>query len=130
MHVGLITSINSTTNQKSTHVDCNTSSNPQLLRDLRKCRHFIHTSYLETFHNVILKYAPKRLYFPYSTMKMRLQLAVIDHNVGIGRDGHDLKTERVWKKATKCCKNRKVHVHCKKSHEWRHAILLDVIKSI
>ena len=35
----------------------------QFVRDVRKLRHFVHTSALESFHNVILKYTPKRLFF-------------------------------------------------------------------
>ena len=30
---------------------------------VRKLRHFVHTSALESFHNVILKYTPKNLFF-------------------------------------------------------------------
>ena len=39
-------------------------TDPKLVRDIRQLRHFVHTSALESFHNVILKYAPKRLFFP------------------------------------------------------------------
>lgn len=40
---------------------------------------------LEVFHNVTLKYAPKRLHFAYDSMRARTELAIIDHNMNIGR---------------------------------------------
>lgn len=105
----------------------NIVTDKKLLSDIKKTSRFVHTSYLESFHNVILKYAPKRLYFPPPTMRMRLQLAVIDHNMGINREKEDitLKSETVWRKSTKRFKERLVH--SQKSHEWRKALLFDII---
>ena len=57
----------------------------QFVRDVRKLCHFVHTSVLESFHNVILKYTLKHLFFPLASMNMWMQLAVIDHNVNSGR---------------------------------------------
>ena len=37
----------------------------RLLKDLQKLTDFCHTGYLEVFHNVLLKYAPKRQHFSY-----------------------------------------------------------------
>lgn len=97
----------------------------KLLSDLRKTNLFVHTSYLESFHNVILKYAPKRTYFPPRFMSMRVQLAIIDHNLGIGREQNlTLQSETVWRKSTKRFKERNIHVP--KSYEWRRALLFDV----
>ncbi|KAI2667129.1 11S globulin [Labeo rohita] len=56
-----------------------------LLRDLRQMALFKHTGSLEVFHNVTLKYAPKRLHFAYDSMRARTELAIIDHNMNIGR---------------------------------------------
>ncbi|XP_076128204.1 uncharacterized protein LOC143109377 [Alosa pseudoharengus] len=57
-----------------------------LLRDLRQMALFKHTGSLEVFHNVTLKYAPKRLHFTYDSMRARTELAIIDHNINIGRE--------------------------------------------
>ncbi|KAL2076360.1 hypothetical protein ACEWY4_028061 [Coilia grayii] len=56
-----------------------------LLRDLRQMALFKHTGSLEVFHNVMLKYAPKTLHFTYDSMRARTQLAVMDHNMNVGR---------------------------------------------
>ncbi|XP_019623411.1 PREDICTED: uncharacterized protein LOC109469344 isoform X2 [Branchiostoma belcheri] len=56
-----------------------------LLRDMGQMTKYKHTGQLEVYHNVVLKYAPKRLQYPYPGMRARLQLSVIDHNENIGR---------------------------------------------
>lgn len=57
----------------------------RLLKDIRFLAEFMHTGALEVFHNVLLKYAPKRLEFGCSSMTARLKLAAIDHNQNVGR---------------------------------------------
>jgi len=52
----------------------------RLLKDLTHMTLFKHTGELEVFHNSLLKYCPKRLHFPYSSMVARTMLAVMDHN--------------------------------------------------
>ncbi|XP_063049644.1 uncharacterized protein LOC134444138 [Engraulis encrasicolus] len=56
-----------------------------LLRDLQQMALFKHTGSIEVYHNVTLKYAPKRLHFTYDSMRARTQLAIMDHNMNIGR---------------------------------------------
>lgn len=41
---------------------------------------------LEVYHNVTLKYAPKRLHFGYDSMRARTELAIMDHNMNVGRE--------------------------------------------
>ncbi|CAM4530108.1 unnamed protein product [Leuciscus chuanchicus] len=64
-----------------------------LVRDLRQMSLFKHTGSLEVYHQVMLKYAEKRLHFSYDSMRARTQLAVIDHNSNVGRpqDDHGIK---------------------------------------
>lgn len=57
----------------------------RLTKDLKQVTQACHTGSLEVFHNVLLKYCPKRLHFTYPTMLGRLQLAVLDHNLNVGR---------------------------------------------
>jgi len=40
---------------------------------------------LEVFHNLILKFAPKRLHFSKETMVARTRLAALEHNENTGR---------------------------------------------
>ena len=47
---------------------------------------------LEVFHSTMLKYTPKRLHFFYDSMLARTMLAVIDHNVNVGRQLATTKT--------------------------------------
>ncbi|KAL7381559.1 hypothetical protein ABVT39_007691, partial [Epinephelus coioides] len=48
--------------------------------------HFKHTGSVEVYHNVMLKYLPKRLHFGYDTMVARTQLAILDNNYNVGRE--------------------------------------------
>ncbi|KAJ8017870.1 hypothetical protein HOLleu_44466 [Holothuria leucospilota] len=59
--------------------------NKRLLNDMKHLAEFMHTGALEVFHNVVLKYAPKRLDFDFPYMSARLKLAALDHNYNVGR---------------------------------------------
>ncbi|KAI8495237.1 hypothetical protein Bbelb_272230 [Branchiostoma belcheri] len=41
---------------------------------------------LEVFHNMLLKYTPKRLHFWYMSMMGRMKLAVLDHKYNVDRE--------------------------------------------
>ncbi|XP_066303883.1 uncharacterized protein [Branchiostoma lanceolatum] len=56
-----------------------------LLKDMGHMTGFKHTGKLEVYHNLVLKYASKRIHYQYPAMLARLQLSVIDHNENIGR---------------------------------------------
>ena len=45
----------------------------------------MHSGEIEVFHSLYNVYCPKRLSFPYESMYVRTQLAVMDHNCGVGR---------------------------------------------
>ena len=56
---------------------------------------------LEVFHASMLKYTPKRIHFFYDSMLARTMLAVMDHNLNVGREQATTKTgndqsNRVW----------------------------------
>ena len=57
----------------------------KLLKDLPNLVKFKHSGNIEVFHNLKLKYCPKRLAFSYKGMYARTQLAVLDHNENLGR---------------------------------------------
>ncbi|KAI8493287.1 hypothetical protein Bbelb_292910 [Branchiostoma belcheri] len=69
---------------------------PALLRDLAHLTKFKHKGALEVFHSMLLKYADKRPYFPYPSMKARLQLAVMDHNENVHRQATTKHGDRKW----------------------------------
>jgi len=77
-------------------------------RDIRKLRMFIHTSSLEAFHSMLLKYVPKRNHFYYQYYRARVALAVMDHNFNIDREQDTEKTKVEWRKATKRWVRRRV----------------------
>ena len=55
------------------------------MKDLPNLVLFKHSGHIESFHNVMLKYVPKRLKFSYEGMYARTQLAVLDHNSNLDR---------------------------------------------
>lgn len=55
-----------------------------LLKDLPRLTKFSHTGFLEVFHALFTKYAPKRSHFWYEGMLTRSQLAILDHNTNVG----------------------------------------------
>eukprot|EP00057_Strongylocentrotus_purpuratus_P007988 XP_011662462.1 PREDICTED: uncharacterized protein LOC105437502 [Strongylocentrotus purpuratus] len=57
-----------------------------LVKDIKRLTKACRTGELESFHSMLLKYAPKRQEFDYPVMLARLQLAVLDHNNNVGRD--------------------------------------------
>ncbi|KAL0993607.1 hypothetical protein UPYG_G00110450 [Umbra pygmaea] len=66
--------------------------NARLLKDLEQMALFKHTGELEVFHNVLLKYCPKRLHFEYASMQARTMLAVMDHNENHNTQREQAKT--------------------------------------
>ena len=98
-------------------------TNKQFARDVRKLCHFVHTSVLESFHNVILKYAPKRLFFTSASMNTRMQLA--DHNVNSGRTSLGQRWPS-YHKTTKQILKRTVYE--KKDYSWRLTLVKDIIR--
>lgn len=59
--------------------------NERTISDLPYLAQFKHSGELEVFHALYNLYCPKRLSFSYEGMYARSQLAVMDHNSGVGR---------------------------------------------
>ncbi len=57
----------------------------RLMDDLPNLVHFKHSGNIEVYHNLLLKYCPKRLSFSYEGNHARTQLAVLDHNSNLNR---------------------------------------------
>ncbi|XP_070172947.1 uncharacterized protein [Littorina saxatilis] len=56
-----------------------------LVKDIAQISPFDQTAEVEAYHSLVCQFAPKFTHFSYSTMKIRLQLAVIHHNANSGR---------------------------------------------
>lgn len=56
------------------------------IKDLEQAKHFVHTGRLESYHNVRLKYMPKRIHLKYNGMYLRSILAILDHNYNTGKN--------------------------------------------
>ncbi|XP_034070943.1 uncharacterized protein LOC117545323 isoform X2 [Gymnodraco acuticeps] len=61
-------------------------TNKRVLKDVLKLSHHYQTSSLESFHNLILRFTPKNVVFPFIGMLCRLCLAAMHHNENAGRD--------------------------------------------
>lgn len=85
----------------------------RLLKDIELITEFCHTGDLEVFHNVLLKYVPKRLAFSYEGTVARTLLAAMDNNMNIGRKQAETKRgekrfKLQWSKASQDFVVRKV----------------------
>ena len=56
-----------------------------LLSGVENITKFCHKGELEVYHNLVTKYAPRRVHFPYESMEVRTKLAALDHNHNTGR---------------------------------------------
>ena len=59
---------------------------PTIIKDFKYLTGFKHSGELEVFHSLYNVYCPKRLSYSYESMYARTQLAVLDHNSGVGRE--------------------------------------------
>ena len=57
-----------------------------LMNDLPNLVWFKHSGNLEVYHNLLLKYCPKRVSLSYEGMSAPTQLAVLDRNCNINRN--------------------------------------------
>ncbi|KAL4152882.1 hypothetical protein QTP88_000715 [Uroleucon formosanum] len=92
------------------------------LKDLQHAKHFVHTGRLESYHNVRLKYMPKRIHLKYSGMHMRPILAILDHNSNVNKTM--IGDKMVYSKPFGCytMKNR----YTSTTNNWRAEIMQNV----
>ncbi len=84
-----------------------------------------HTSYLECFHNVILKYASKRIAYR-SGYTMRIALAILDWNYNVGRNVKYYT--RKWNKRTKAFSLKTISEP--KEYKYLNPILENIIEQV
>lgn len=56
-----------------------------LLKDIIHLTQFVHTTALEVYHSMYLKYLPKLQHFTHDVMKVGTMLAALDHNNNVNR---------------------------------------------
>ncbi|XP_044172506.1 uncharacterized protein LOC114961035 [Acropora millepora] len=63
----------------------NIAKDNRLLKDLDHLVQFVHTTALEVYHSLYLKYLPKLTHFTHDVMKVGTMLAALDHNFNVNR---------------------------------------------
>lgn len=71
--------------------------NKRILEDVYKLSSNHQSSALESFHNLILHFAPKKINFPFTGMLCRLYLAAMHHNENAKREQALSKEKLLWK---------------------------------
>jgi hypothetical protein len=100
--------------------------NTRLINALKQCRFFVHTSTLESFHNVCLVYAPKRIAYTYEGLVVRTILAVLDHNFNVGREVVGDKVDY-----NKVSKEYKLHdKYQSKDQSWRRDLVKKCVEFV
>ncbi|XP_016127734.1 uncharacterized protein [Sinocyclocheilus grahami] len=114
-----------------------TVKDKRLLKDLDHLTKCIHTTTLEVYHSMYLKYLPKRTHFGYDVMIHASMLAALDHNNNANReqavfqDGETVgepKFKISWSKVHKSFRARPVAV--KKNYGYMMAMVADVLSSV
>jgi hypothetical protein len=96
------------------------------MNQLKQCKFFIHTGSLESFHNLCLVYAPKRISYSYEGMVTRTILAIIDHNENVGRQV--IGDQSKYSKATK---EHKLQARYEaKDESWRRELVQNCVKFV
>ena len=57
----------------------------QLVADMEKMNEKVYTTYLEVFHSLKIRYAPKSIFYGMEKMVAATQLAALDHNNNVNR---------------------------------------------
>ncbi|KAL1472768.1 hypothetical protein MTO96_022784 [Rhipicephalus appendiculatus] len=71
---------------------------PRLLKDIRQLAPSTHSFSLEAFHSVLIRFAPKSVWFSSDSMRARTELAILHFNENANK-GEAITTEGLsqWK---------------------------------
>lgn len=89
------------------------------MNDLQHASNYVHTGRLESYHNLRLKYVPKRIHFPFNGMVLRSKLAIIDHNSNINREKIGDKAQFSKATGSWVLKNK----YAKSTNLWKYDIM-------
>jgi len=92
--------------------------------DLQHASNYVHTGKLESYHNLRLKYVPKRIHFPYNGMVLRSKLAIMDHNANINKELIGDKAQFSKATGSWVLKNK----YAKSTNIWKYDIMEKVEK--
>ncbi|XP_049916276.1 uncharacterized protein LOC126399954 isoform X1 [Epinephelus moara] len=114
-----------------------TVKDKRLLKDLGHLTKCVHTTSLEVYHSMYLKYLPQRTHFGYDVMIHASMLAALDHNNNANReqaalqDGENVgepKFKISWSKVHKRFRAKPVAVQ--KDYGYMKAMVADVLSSV
>jgi len=92
-------------------------------KDLTHATNFVHIGRLESYHNLQLKYMPKRNLLKYKGMYMIIIIAILDHNNNVNKK--EVGEKIVFSKpASRYVIKRKYDLN--KNDEWRENIMQKV----
>ena len=103
--------------------------------DCKYLTELIHTTNVEVFNNLLMKYIPKQYHFQYDHMVMGSYLAALDHNFNACRQQDKVKRGEnigqyrykiAWRKPTKKLVARKVYT--KKRYDYLKVMMSSVFK--
>lgn len=97
--------------------------NTRFIKDLKQAKHYCHTGELESFHNVRLKYAPKKHHIPFYGMQIRSILAVLDHNNNLNKKV--ISTKKIYSKGARKIVDKNIYE--KTSDHWRLNLMEEII---
>ena len=99
----------------------------KMKEDMRYLTESIHTTNVEVFNNVLLKYIPKQYHFEFDHMLMGTYLAALDNNFNAERCQEGKERYKIaWRKPTKKLIARKVYP--KKRYDYLRIMLSSVYK--
>ena len=101
----------------------------KLADDMKHCATFLHTGALENYHNVRLKYLPKRIHFGRATTVIRSMLATIETNRNVITDKPDKpKMYARYSKASAQWVLKKKSA--KKDYSYRHEVVENIMNNV
>ncbi|XP_057709308.1 uncharacterized protein LOC130927468 isoform X2 [Corythoichthys intestinalis] len=112
-----------------------TVEDERLLRDLDLLTKCIHTSSLEAYRSMYLKYLPKRTHFGYDVMIHASMLAALDHNnnanaeQAVNQDG-EIVSEPKFKISWRQKRLRERPAAVQKDYRYMMAMMADVLSSV
>lgn len=95
-----------------------------LLKDLEHAKNFMHTGRLKSYHNLRLKYMPKRIHLKYKGMHMRSMIDILNYNNNINKT--ELSDKMVYSKPAERYVLKTKYEPTKKNYsndDWRHTIM-------
>jgi hypothetical protein len=101
----------------------------QLVEDIQHCASFHHTGSLENYHNVRLKYLPKRISFNRATTAIKSMIAIIEVNTNIPESSaKERKMYAAYSKAQAGWGLKKTHTE--KDYSYRTELMNNILKRI